>query len=119
MKPEFNPNSTQSKPKHSPNWKRTWKNCWKIPSKKLPQTERPHFPIASALLNQVFRKKKSKTSLKKSTRKKKQPKNTLSNIDDIDEMIEHCLQKAENTFSVNTSLEEFSNQWTLDSAELE
>ena len=56
-KPGFNPNSTQSKPKHSPNWKRTWENCWKIPSKKLPRTERHTFPIASALLNQVFGRK--------------------------------------------------------------
>ena len=52
-----------------------------------------------------LRKKKSKTSFKKSTRKKKQPKNTFSNIDDIDEKIEHCLQKAEDTFDINTSLE--------------
>jgi len=25
-KPEFNPNSAQSEPKHSPSWKRTWKD---------------------------------------------------------------------------------------------
>ena len=54
-----------------------------------------------------LRKKKSKTSFKKTTRKKKQLKNTFSNIDD---KIEHCLQKAEDMFS---------NQWTLNSAELE
>ena len=66
-----------------------------------------------------FQNKKSRTSFKKTTRKKKQSKNTFSNINDIDEKIEHCLQKAEDTFSVNTSLEEFSNQWTLNSAELE
>ena len=56
-----------------------------------------------------LRKKKSKANFKKSTRKKKQPKNTFPNINDIDEKIEHCLQKAEDTFSVNTSLKEFSN----------
>ena len=56
-KPEFNPNSTQSKPKHSPNWKKTWKNCWKTPGKKLPLKERPHFPTASASPNQVSRRK--------------------------------------------------------------
>ena len=33
--------------------------------------------------------------------------------------IKHCLQKAEDTFNINTSLEELSNQWTLNSAELE
>ena len=56
-----------------------------------------------------LQKKKSKTSFKKTTRKKKQSKNTFSNIDDIDEKIEHCLQKAEDTFNINT----------LNSAELE
>jgi hypothetical protein len=56
-----------------------------------------------------LQKKKSKANFKKSTRKKKKPKNTFSNIDDIDEKIEHYLQKAEDTFGVNTSLEEFSN----------
>ena len=66
-----------------------------------------------------LRKKKSKTSFKKATRKTKQSKNTFSNINDIDEKIEHCLQKAEDTFNINTSLEELSNQWTLNSAELE
>jgi len=38
-----------------------------------------------------LRKKKPKTSFKKTTRKKKQSKNTFSNIDDIDDKIEHCL----------------------------
>ena len=33
--------------------------------------------------------------------------------------IKHCLQKAEDTFNINTSLEELSNQWTFNSAELE
>ena len=80
--------------------------------------ERPYFPIAFASLNQVFGRKKSKISFKKITRKKKQSKNTSSNIDDIDEKIEHCLQLAEDTFN-NTSREEFSNQWNLNSAELE
>ena len=46
-------------------------------------------------------------------------KKCFSNINDIDEKIEHCLQKAEDTFNINTSLEEFSNQWTFNSAELE
>jgi len=62
-----------------------------------------------------LQKKKSKISFKKTSRKKKQSRNTFSNIDDIDEKIEHCLQKAEDTFDINTSLEEFSNQWTPNS----
>ena len=33
------------------------KNYWKTPSKKIPPTERPHFPIASASLNQVYGRK--------------------------------------------------------------
>jgi len=52
-----------------------------------------------------LQKKKSKISFKKTSRKKKQSRNTFSNIDDIDEKIEHCLQKAEDTFDINTSLE--------------
>jgi hypothetical protein len=66
-----------------------------------------------------FRKKKSRTSFKKTTRKKKQSKNTFSNIDDIDVKIEHCFQKSEDTLKFSTSLVEFSNQWTVNSAELE
>jgi len=66
-----------------------------------------------------FRKKKSRTSFKKTTCKKKQSKNTFSNIDDIDDKIEHCLQKAEDILSINTTLEESSTQRTLNSAELE
>ena len=66
-----------------------------------------------------LRKKKSKTSFKKTTRKKKPSKDTFSNIDNIDEKIEQCLQLAEDTFNINTSREEFSNQWDLNSAELE
>jgi hypothetical protein len=61
-------------------------------------------------------KKKSKTSFKKTTRKKKQLKNTFLNIDD---WIKHCLHKAEATFKISTSLEEFSIQRTLNSTELE
>ena len=56
-----------------------------------------------------LQKKKSKTSFKKTTRKKKQSKGTFSNINDIDDKIEHCLQKAEDTFNIITSLKEFSN----------
>ena len=67
----------------------------------------------------TFRKKKSRTSLKKTTRKKKQLKNTFLNIDDIEDKIEHCLQKAEDILSINTTLEESSTQWTLNSEELE
>ena len=66
-----------------------------------------------------LQKKKLRTSFKKTTRKKKPSKDTFSNIDDTDEKIEHCLQKAEDILSINTSLEESSIQWTLDSAELE
>ena len=46
-------------------------------------------------------------------------KNTFLNIDDIEDKIEHCLQKAEDILSINTTLEESSTQWTLNSAELE
>jgi len=66
-----------------------------------------------------LRKKKSKTSFKKTTRKKKPSNDTFSNIDDINEKIEYCLQLAEDTFNINTSREETSNQWALSSAELE
>ena len=66
-----------------------------------------------------LRKKKSKTSFKKTTLKKKPLKDTFSNIDNIFEKIEHYLQLAEDSFNINTSCEEFSNQWTLNSAELE
>jgi len=66
-----------------------------------------------------LRKKKSKTSFKKTTLKKKPLKDTFSNIDNIFEKIEHYLQLAEDSFNINTSGEEFSNQWTLNSAELE
>ena len=51
-----------------------------------------------------LRKKKSKTSFKRATRKKKQSKNTFSSINDIDEKIKHCLQKAEDASNINTSL---------------
>jgi UDP-galactopyranose mutase len=81
--------------------------------------ERPYFPITSASLNQVFGRKKSKTSFEKITREKKQPKNTFSNIDDVDEKIEHCLQLAEDTFNISTYREESSNHWDLNSTELE
>ena len=50
-----------------------------------------------------LRKKKSKASFKKTTRKKKQSRSTISNINDIDEKIKLCLQKAEDIFSINTS----------------
>ena len=66
-----------------------------------------------------FRKKKSKTSFKKTTRKKKQSKNTFSNIDNIDEKIEHCLQLAKDTFNNKTSYIESSNPWALSPTELE
>ena len=56
-----------------------------------------------------LQKKKSKTSFKKTTHKKKPSKKTFSNINDIDDKIEHCLQKAKDTFNISTSLEEFSN----------
>ena len=66
-----------------------------------------------------LQKKKSKTSFKKTTHKKKQSKNTFSNIDDINDKIEHCLQKAEDTFNISTYREESSNQWDFNSTELE
>ena len=60
--------------------------------------------------------KKKSTSFKKNTRKKKQSKNTFPNIDD---KIEHYLRSAEDTFNINTSYGGLSNQWVLNSAELE
>ena len=65
-----------------------------------------------------LQKRKSKTSFKKITHKKKPSKDTFSNIDNINEKIEHCLHLAKDTFNINTSCEEFSNQWALNSAEL-
>ena len=64
-------------------------------------------------------KKKSKASFKKTTRKRKPSNVTFSNINNIDEKIEHCLQLAEDTFNINTSREEFYNQWNSNSTELE
>ena len=46
-------------------------------------------------------------------------KKHFSNIDIIDEKIEHYLQLAEDTFYNGTSYEEFSNSWVLNPAELE
>ena len=46
-------------------------------------------------------------------------KDIFSNIDNIDEKIEHCLQLAEDTFNNKTSHEESSNPWTLSPTELE
>jgi len=88
---------------------------------KLLEDSKPKTPllICTHVAEPSFRKKKSKDSFKKTTRKKKQSKNTFSNIDDIDEKIEHCLQKAEDLFNINTSLEESSTQCTLNPAELE
>ena len=81
--------------------------------------ERPYFPIASASLNQVFRRKNQRLASRKLLAKRSSRKTLHSNIDDIDGKIEHCLQKAEDTFNINTYLEEFSNQWTFNSPELE
>ena len=81
--------------------------------------ERPHSPIASASLNQVFGRKSQKTSFKKTTRRRKPSEDIFSNIDNIDEKIEHCLQLAEDTFNNKTSHEESSNPWTLSPTELE
>ena len=66
-----------------------------------------------------LRKKKSRTSFKKTTRRKKPLKDIFSNIDNINEKIEHCLQIAEDTFKDETSYEEFSNNWALSSTELQ
>ena len=70
-----------------------------------------------------LRKKKSKASFKKTTRKKKPSEYIFSNIDNIDEKIEHCLQLEEDTFNNKSSYdhkyEEFINPWVLSSAELE
>ena len=66
-----------------------------------------------------LRKKKSKTSFKKTTRKKNPSEDIFSNINNIDEKIDHCLQLAEDTFNNKTSYEEFSNPWALSPTELE
>ena len=66
-----------------------------------------------------LRKKKSKTSFKKTTRKKNPSEDIFSNINNIDEKIDHCLQLAEDTFNNKTSCEEFSNPWVLSPTELE
>ena len=66
-----------------------------------------------------LQKKKRKTSFKKTTRRRKQSKDIFSNIDNIDEKIEQCLQLAEYTFNDGTSYGEFANTWALSSAELE
>ena len=52
-------------------------NCWKIPSKKLPRTERPYFPIASASLNQVFRTKSQRLASRKLLAKRSSQKTLL------------------------------------------
>ena len=54
-KTRFNPNSTQSEQRRSPNWKRIWKDYWKIPSRRLPSTS----------LKQVFRRKSQKSASRK------------------------------------------------------
>ena len=66
-----------------------------------------------------LRKKKSKTSFKKTTHRKKPSEDIFSNIDNICEKIEHCLQLVEDTFNSKTSSEEFSNPWALSPTELE
>ena len=66
-----------------------------------------------------LRKKTSKTSFKKTTRKKKPSENIFSNIDNIDEKSEHCLQLAKDTFNNKTSYIESSNPWALSPTELE
>ena len=66
-----------------------------------------------------FQKKKQKTSFKKTTRIKKPSKDIFSNIDNIEEKIEHYLQVAEDTFNDGTSYEELSNPWALSPAERE
>ena len=66
-----------------------------------------------------LQKKKSKTSFNKTTRRKKPSEDIFSNIDNIDEKIEHYLQLVEDTFKGKTSYEEFSNPWDLSPTELE
>ena len=46
-------------------------------------------------------------------------KDIFSNIDNIDEKIEHCLQLVEDTFNSKTSYDGFSNPWALSPTELE
>ena len=74
-----------------------------------------HIPFAEPSLQ----KKKQKTSFKKTTRIKKPSKDIFSNIDNIEEKIEHYLQVAEDTFNDGTSYEELSNPWALSPAERE
>ena len=78
-----------------------------------------HLPTISTSLNQVFERKSQRPASRKPLAKRSCKKNTFSNIDNIDEKIEHCLQIAEDTFKDETSYEEFSNNWALSSTELQ
>ena len=80
---------------------------------KIPSYTCIHFTKTS------FWKNKSKTRFKKTTHRKKPSEDIFSNIDNIDEKIEHCLQLAEDTFNDGISYKELSNPWALNSAELE
>ena len=80
-----------------------------------PRDEKALSPDYTHFAGPSLRKKKSKTSFKESTRKKKSSEDIFSNIDNIDEKIEHCLQLVEETISY----EEFSNPWALSPAGLE
>jgi len=55
--------------------------------------------VVSTLLNQVFGRKKSGISLKKTTQKKKLSEDIFSSINHTDDRIGHCLQLAEDTLS--------------------
>ena len=105
MEPEFNPNLTHSKPKHS-ELEEDLERLLEDAKKETSIGGKAPLSNCIRVAEPSLRKKKSKTSFKKTTHKKKQSKNTFSNIDD---KIEHCLQKAEDTFNISTSLEEFSN----------
>ena len=118
-KPEFNPNSIQSKPKTLSELEEDLKELLEDSKKETSMNGKTTLFNCIRVSEPSFRKKKSRTSFKKTTRKKKLLKNTFSNIDDIDDKIEHCLQKAKDILSINTTLGESSTQWTLNSAELE
>ena len=85
--------------------------------------ERFYLRVVSTSLNQVFGRKSQRLASRKLLAKISLQRTFFSNIDNIDEKIEHCLQLAEDTFNNKSSYdhkyEEFSNPWALSSAELE
>ena len=118
MKPEFNPNSTHSKPTLS-DMEDDLARLLEDTKQETPMDGKVSSSGCIHFAKPRLRKKKSKTSFKKTTQRKKMSEDIFSNIDNIDEKIEHFLQLAEDTFNNKTSYEEFSNPWALGPTELE